>query len=371
MTTKASAIVPGDVRTRAEIRQAFGGSGQGGICPSVEKQSVNLYSDPAVGEVNGYYDGWLVEEDELGPTFEYTGAGKSGNQTFAGIAGSGNRAILRHAEQNRTLRVFTQVGLVPNSGTKTHQYLGEFTLDTLEPYVWRRVHGEDGKERNVIVFCLRPDGDFQRSSKNLIPAATDTTWELVPFEIVTAATLHRDPATTGEMLTSKQRKKKASPPRKAAENSATSGTFVVSEAFNKKMSLRSSAAAHIAVRREAELTRTYMAYLKSVGHKTGAFQIKVKGLTSTLKTDLYDATEHVLYEAKGSSAREEVRMALGQILDYSRYVRTKDHPEPPKRVILLPAAPDLDMFDLCKSHGVEIVYRTENGSFIGESLPAD
>jgi 5-methylcytosine-specific restriction protein A len=371
MVIKANAIVPGDVRTRAQIRQTFGGSGQGGICPSVEKESVNLYSDPAVGEVNGYYDGWLAEEDDLGPIFEYTGAGKSGNQTFAGIAGSGNRAILRHAEQNRTLRVFTQVGLVPDSGTKTHQYVGEFTLDTLEPYVWRRVHGNDGKDRNVIVFRLRPDGEFQRLSENLIPAATETSWELVPFEIVTAATLHRAPATIGELPTPKRRKEKASSLRKAVENSATSGTFVVSEAFNRKMSLRSSAAAYIAVRREAELTRTYMAYLKSVGRKTGAFQIKVKGLTSTLKTDLYDATEHVLYEAKGSSAREEVRMALGQILDYSRYVRTEDHPEPPKRVILLPAEPDLDMFDLCRSYGVDIVYRSDNGSFIGEPVPAE
>ncbi|MGW7606317.1 hypothetical protein ACWGKW_03350 [Streptomyces sp. NPDC054766] len=371
MVTEVDAIAPGYVRTRAEIRRVFGGSTQGGICPSIEKRSVNLYSDPAVGELNGYYDGWLAEDDELGPTFEYTGAGKSGNQTFAGAAGTGNRAILRHAEQGRTLRVFTQVGQLPNSGTKTHRYLGEFTLDALEPYVWRRVHGEDRKERDVIVFRLRPDGEIQQAPKNLVPRAEKTTSELVTFEVVTAATLQSDPATTGILPASKKRRNKSSTLRKAAENAATSGSFVVSEAFNKKMSLRSSAAAHIAVRRKAELTRTYMAYLRSVGRTTGAFQIKVKGLTSTLRTDLYDATEHVLYETKGSSAREDVRMALGQILDYSRYVRTEEHPEPPKRVILLPAEPDLDMFDLCQSCGVEIVYRSENGSFIGESVPAD
>src|ERR1044072_5443117 len=110
MTTSVEEINPGDVRTRAEIRAAFGGSPQGGICPSEGKYSVNLYSDPDVGEQTGYYDGWLAEEDELGPVFEYTGAGKSGNQTFEGVAGSGNRAILRHAEQKRVLRVFTRVG---------------------------------------------------------------------------------------------------------------------------------------------------------------------------------------------------------------------------------------------------------------------
>ncbi|MET8855330.1 hypothetical protein [Streptomyces sp. NPDC004579] len=371
MTTEVDTIMPGNVRTRAEIKRIFGGSTQGGICPAIEEQSVNLYSDPSVGEANGYYDGWLAEEDELGPIFEYTGAGKSGNQTFAGLAGSGNRAILRHAEQGRALRVFTQVGRIPNSDTKTHLYVGEFTLDALEPYVWRRVHGEDGKERGVIVFRLRPDGEFKRSSGNVIPRAEKTVCELVLFEEVTAATLQSEPATTGMLPAVKKGRDKARSLRKAAENAATSGNFVVSEAFNKKMSLRSSTASHIAVRREAELTRTYTAYLQSVGHKTGAFQIKVKGLTSTLRTDLYDATEHVLYEAKGSSTREDVRMALGQILDYSRYVRTQEHAQPPRRVILLPAKPDLDMFDLCQSCGVEIIYRSENGSFIGEAVPAD
>ncbi|MFJ8024364.1 hypothetical protein [Streptomyces sp. NPDC096311] len=371
MATEVDAIVPGNVRTRAEIKRVFGGSTQGGICPAIEERSVNLYSDPSVGEVNGYYDGWLAEEDDLGPIFEYTGAGRSGNQTFAGSAGAGNRAILSHAEQGRTLRVFKQVGQDPKSAAKTHQYLGEFALDALEPYVWRRVHGQDGRKRNAIVFRLRPEGETQRSSNSLIPVAKETTCELVPLDVVTAATLQSDPATIGGLAFLKQPRNKSSSSRKAAKNAATSGTFVASEAFNKKMSLRSSTAAHIAVRREAELTRTYMAFLKSVGRKTGAFQIKVKGLTATLRTDLYDATEHVLYEAKGSSAREDVRMALGQILDYSRYVLTEDHAEPPKRVILLPAKPDLDMFDLCESYGVEIIYRSENGSFIGESVPVD
>ncbi|MET8285543.1 hypothetical protein AB0L42_12890 [Streptomyces sp. NPDC052287] len=369
MATEKDTIVPGNIHTRAEIRQVFGGSSQGGICPSVEERSVNLYSDPAVGEANGYYDGWLAEEDDLGPIFEYTGAGKSGNQTFAGLTGSGNRAILRHAEQGRTLRVFTQVGQVPHSGTKTHEYLGEFTLDALEPYVWRRVHGEDKKERNVIVFRLRPDGEVQHSQNNVIPVAEETMGELVPFEIVTAASLQSDPATTGALPSLQKQRSKSKSLRKAAENAATSGSLVVSETFHKRMSVRSSTAAHIAVHRKAELTRTYMAYLKSIGRKTGAFQIKIKGLTSTLRTDLYDATGHVLYEAKGSQSREDVRTALGKVLDYSRYVRTEEHQEPPKRVILLPAKPDLDMFDLCESYGVEIVYMSENGSFVGESVP--
>ncbi|WP_435129106.1 hypothetical protein [Actinacidiphila sp. bgisy144] len=364
MTASVEVINPGDVHTRAKIRAVFGGSPQGGICPSGHKNSVNLYSDPDVGEQAGYYDGWLAEQDDLGPVFEYTGAGKSGDQTFDGTAGSGNRAILRHAEQGRVLRVFTRVGKIPGSGKKTHRYLGTFTLDGMQPYVWRRVHGEDGQDRSVIVFRLRPDGTVQHVAQDVIPPAEETTAEFVAYQAVTAAMFQSEPATTGALPLPKQRVRKGTSGRKATPNAETSGTFVVPEAFGTKLSIRAATAATIAVRHEAELTQAYQAHLESAGHKTGAFQIKVKGLTSTLRTDLYDATDHVLYEAKGSNSREDIRMALGQILDYSRYIKTSEHEGEPKRVILLPAAPTPDMYTLLDRYDVQVVYRSDDGHFV-------
>ncbi|MFJ5020115.1 hypothetical protein [Streptomyces goshikiensis] len=369
MTASVEVINPGDVRTRTEIRAAFGGSPQGGICPSDDMHSVNLYSDPDVGEQAGYYDGWLAEEDELGPVFEYTGAGKSGDQTFDGVAGSGNRAILRHAEQERVLRVFTRVGKLPRSDTKTHRYLGMFTLDGMQPYVWRRVHGEDGEERSVVVFRLRPEGAVQHAAQDVIPVAEETSAELVPFQAVTAAMFQSEPATSGALPLPKQRVRKGTTGRKAAPNAETSGTFVVPEAFGTKLSIRAATAATVAVRHEAELTQAYKAHLESAGHQTGAFQIKVKGLTSTLRTDLYDATDHVLYEAKGSNSREDIRMALGQILDYSRYVKTSEHEGEPRRAILLPAAPAPDVYTLLDRYDVEVVYRSDDGRFVGPLVP--
>ncbi|MFB6437361.1 hypothetical protein ACFCVY_11340 [Streptomyces sp. NPDC056411] len=370
MTASVETINPGDVRTRTEIRAAFGGSPQGGICPSEEMQSVNLYSDPDVGERAGYYDGWLAEEDELGRVFEYTGAGKIGDQTFDGVAGSGNRAILRHAEQDRVLRVFTRVGKLPGSDTKTHRYLGTFTLDGMEPYVWRRVHDEDGHERNVLVFRLRQEGAVQHAAQDVIPAAAETTAEFVPFRAVTAAMFQSDPATSGALPLPQQRVRKGSSAGKAAApNAETSGTFVVPEAFSTKLSVRAASAATVAVRHEAELTQAYKAYLDSLGHQTGAFQIKVEGLTSTFRTDLYDATDHVLYEAKGSNSREDVRMALGQILDYSRYVEMPSHDGEPTRVILLPAAPAPDLYSLLDRYEVGVVYRADDGGFVGAAVP--
>ncbi|WP_158713439.1 hypothetical protein [Streptomyces sp. NRRL F-525] len=369
MTASVEVINPGDVRTRAQIRAVFGGSPQGGICPSTSKHSVNVYSDPDVGERVGYYDGWLAEEDELGAVFEYTGAGKSGDQTFEGTAGTGNRAILQHAEEGRVLRVFTRVGKVPGSDTKTHRYLGSFTLDSMEPYVWRRVHGENGQERNVIVFRLRADGDVQHAEEDVIPPAEKTVGEFVPFRAVTAAMFQSDPATSGSLPLPKQRVRKGRTPRKPAPNAETSGTFVVPEAFGTHLSIRAATAATVAIRHEAELTQAYKAHLDAAGHQTGAYQIKVKGLTSTLRADLYDATAHVLYEAKGSSSREDLRMALGQILDYSRYVDMPEHDGEPKRVVLLPAAPAPDMYALLDRYDVGVVYRSDDGRFVGDAVP--
>jgi hypothetical protein len=80
MMTSAAKIEPGDVPTREKIRPVFGGAPYGGICPAIAEKNVIVYSDPEVGEKLGYHDGWLVEEDELGAVFEYTGAGESGDQ---------------------------------------------------------------------------------------------------------------------------------------------------------------------------------------------------------------------------------------------------------------------------------------------------
>lgn len=96
-------ILPGEVRTRAEIHAVFGGSPQRGIAPSIEKRSVVLFSDPEEAAVWGYQDGWLAEEDGRGPIYEYTGASSDGDQTFAGARGSGNRAVLRHSQQGRMI----------------------------------------------------------------------------------------------------------------------------------------------------------------------------------------------------------------------------------------------------------------------------
>lgn len=150
-----SQLQPGTTATRAQIRDLYGGSNQGGIVPSNTSNSVLLFSDPAVGHGYGYHDGWASEEDDGGRVFEYTGAGAVGDQAFTG----GNKAILNHVEAGRTLRVFVATGTAPGSQAKLHRYEGEFRIDARQPYQMREALDGAGDTRQVIVFRLRPVGD--------------------------------------------------------------------------------------------------------------------------------------------------------------------------------------------------------------------
>ena len=79
---------------------------------------------------------------------------------------------------------------------------------------------------------------------------------------------------------------------------------------------------------------------------------------TTLYSDLADVTENVLYEAKGSAERMSVRLALGQVLDYGRYV------DQSRLAVLLPEAPAADLVELLELHNVGCVVQTNPDNFI-------
>jgi hypothetical protein len=136
-------LEPGDTARRVELHDEYGGGRQGGISPSRTTPNVLIFTDPRAGSQHGYiYDGWDSTDPAL---FRYTGEGQNGDQRMA----SGNRAILEHAEQGRSLRLFKGVrGQV--------RYVGEFKLDP-DPFELRRAPASgSGPDREVIVFRLRP-----------------------------------------------------------------------------------------------------------------------------------------------------------------------------------------------------------------------
>ncbi|RFS81362.1 hypothetical protein D0T12_32540 [Actinomadura spongiicola] len=316
-------VKPGTVTTRAEMKDLFGGGPQGGIVPSATTPNVLCYSDPSAGEQSGYFDGWLPEDDEHGPVFEYTGHGED-NQTFVGLKGTGNRAILHHVDDGRVLRVFKATGgTVPGTGIMYQRYVGAFQLDVEQPYIVRQKPNKQGSMRRVLVFRLRPAGEYERLPKDVIPPSDDTTATTVPADVTTSA-------------------------------------IVEPETNKKTKSSRSAAPKTEAERREAKLADRFLEHMDSHGHTMKRFQIKVKGSSSTLLTDLYDETAHILYELKGTSTREAIRMAIGQLYDYRRHVS----PPNPALAVLLPSEPNDDLKALLEGLGIQLVYG--NGtSFVG------
>lgn len=93
-------VAIGEVISRKDLHDRYGGRRQGGISPSRKSPDVLIFSDTSTGRLHGYiYDG----PDAGDPTlFHYTGEGQTGDQRMI----SGNRAILDHVSQGRALRLF-------------------------------------------------------------------------------------------------------------------------------------------------------------------------------------------------------------------------------------------------------------------------
>lgn len=317
-------IKPGDKRDRTEIRKVWGGSPQGGIAPSKESESVLIYSDPGRGERLGYHDGWIADPDgEL--VFEYTGHGPTGDQKMW----IGNKAIRDHAAQSRTLRVFAATG-EPNRKPQEFEYLGEFELDGSEPFYEREVPDENGVPRMVFVFRLRPVGEVAVEDGHRLPPARATT-----------ATRWKPP----------------SPQDVAAE---TAGRIIPSERNTRTRTTRKAVGEAVVERLEAELCARFEAHLSAHGHAAHRYEIRVEGERGIQRTDTFDASAKVLYEAKAEADRDSIRMAIGQLLDYRRHME----PDPAALAILLAEAPRDDLRDLIASVGMSLVYE-QDGAFVG------
>ncbi|MES9519894.1 hypothetical protein [Streptomyces capoamus] len=326
-----ASITPGLLTTRADMDELFGGGSQGGILPSTTTPNILIYVDHDSGTQYGYEDGWLAEEDELGPIFEYTGQGTSGHQTFLGTKGSRNAAVLYHAEAGRSLRVFMAAGKVPgsSSGAKQQRYVGEFALDLKQPYTVREAKDRHGKQRRIIVFRLRPTGDYQRLPQDQVRTADQTQARRVLATVATTKLPEPKTTTTKKVP---PRRKRAAESRRAAQPSL------------------------IAELRQSALRDDYFQELIDTGHEVFAYQIKIAGTTTILTTDLYDATAHELYAVRGDSSREEVRTAVGQLKDYVRHVEPR-----PQLAALFPEKPQDDLVDLLHVEGISVVYQDDHG----------
>jgi 5-methylcytosine-specific restriction protein A len=138
----------GEAYTRQSINATFGGSVYSGIAPSSRSGTVLLYTDPEKEAQLGYKAGWEVERDGVRPFMWYAGEGSSLTR--------GNRALLRHREESRVLRVFQASGTVHGSSTKVFRYVGEFETDHVRPFEMGSAPDQNGEMRQVFHFRLRP-----------------------------------------------------------------------------------------------------------------------------------------------------------------------------------------------------------------------
>ncbi|WP_326651870.1 restriction endonuclease [Streptomyces anthocyanicus] len=300
-------LKPGDQIERKALHSKFGGRTQGGIGPSAKTPNVFVFTDPVAGEKHGYYDDWMPDG-----RFHYSGEGQYGDQRMI----SGNASILNHRAEGRTLRVFQGA-----RGTVT--YRGEFTVDQEDPwYSADAPETNDGPLRKVIVFRLNP---------------VDTT--------------PQEPATKlGRLLVSQPNQVDDLP----LERNENETTFV-----------NPNQEPYEADRKEARLVKAFADYLMSNGHQSGRQRILPPGESRPLFTDLHVKRLGLLVEAKGSVTRENIRMAIGQLADYSRFV---DHTI---RGILLPSQPREDLLALAKSQGCAVIW-PEGKGFVStnpEALP--
>ncbi|KQZ88876.1 hypothetical protein ASD62_05730 [Phycicoccus sp. Root563] len=130
-------------------------------------------------------------------------------------------------------------------------------------------------------------------------------------------------------------------------------SFIVpDEALKVESSTHDQPARQMTVNRhEAQLVRLYREHL-------GVDTTRVR--TRAGVTDMVLPFEGGLevVEAKSSSSREAVRMALGQILDYCHHVA-----DVRAATVLLPARPDSDLLELAARLGVGVTYPSGEGDF--------
>ncbi|MYV94844.1 restriction endonuclease [Streptomyces sp. SID1034] len=287
-------LEPGDAIERKQLHTRYGGRTQGGIGPSAKTPNVMIFTDPIAGEKHGYYDGWMPDG-----LFHYSGEGQYGDQRML----SGNASILNHAVEGRALRVFQGA-----RGTVT--YLGQFEVQGW--YEADAPETGDGPLRKVIVFRLRPvDTSPQRPGTKL-----------------------------GRLL---------------AGQAETVTQIDIEQHETEKSFVQPSQEPYEAERREGKLVQQFSDYLRLKGWSVTRHRILPSGETRPLLTDLYVPDLGLLVEAKGSVTRENVRMAIGQLADYGRFV------EAPSQAILVPSQPRQDLIDLVRSTGQAFIWPEGKG----------
>jgi hypothetical protein len=283
---------------RREVHDLVGGgSRQNGMTRVGSSDNFLLFSSSSGNRYGYNFDGWKSDR-----AFHYTGEGQLGDQVFT----RGNMQLRDHLERGLRPRLFEE------AGRSRVRYLGEFRVDEGHPWYPEEASDRLRDLRKVIVFRLLPVDAEEPPTSQKGPAASKPTVRDVTMEAHVAETFQQEPRREPT----------------------------------------------VAERREAELVKRYTAWLESSGSTVTRKEIRLPDLGHALYTDLFDGHRSELVEAKSSASRHHVRLALGQLLDYARYV------EHESRAVLLPSDPGAELVELLHTVKIGCVYETTAGAFV-------
>jgi hypothetical protein len=306
----------GEVDSRTAIQARYGGSNSRGIsAPAAggDQKDVMLWWDPQRGREFGYDDGWTSD----GSTFFFSGTGVEGDQQF-GAPLQENGRVRDHVANGDRIRLLKYLG------KNRVRYVAELRL-----VQWHVRDGEDrkGNLRKLIQFQFVPVGPAVQEPGDL---------ERPPLrEAPAPAPLEPPPAEPGEAALERLHSKE----------------------FRRHLMTQQL----VCRRREAELVHAFAQWLSvTFGRNVTGYEIPYGVEGRNLRADAYlpprEDAGGILFEAKSSAAREHVRLAIGQLLDYRRYIETE-----PKLAVLTPTPVPSDMLELLDELGIGIVWQSGDG----------
>jgi hypothetical protein len=287
----------GDTVLRRELHAAYGGQQQGGIITPKSIPDILVITSPESGARHGYDRFEGLQEDG---SFLYTGEGQYGPQQFV----RGNAALRDAAQNDRPIRLFTRQGT-------SVTYVGNFTTGE-PPFSIETIPDSDGRPREGIIF------------------------KLVPVDADVKALEPRPEVHTGRAL-------------------ATSWTPPESSSYLVGAPLIPGV--RVASRIEFELQKDFGRWISARGETPQRLRLDSAG--ATIEPDLYVQESGWVVEAKKSPAREYVRSAIGQVLDYALLARESGRAAVP--VILLPSRPVAHLETLLSELGILLVVRAHEG----------
>ncbi|MGI9586218.1 MAG: hypothetical protein ACR2N7_11580, partial [Acidimicrobiia bacterium] len=144
-----------------------------------------------------------------------------------------------------------------------------------------------------------------------------------------------------------------------AVSAPTSELIPVEQVLVSSFTQEGSGEITVAQRREGALVDSFKSHLEREDHETARHRITIPESSHPLYTDIVDTTANTLYEAKSSASRHNIRLAIGQLLDYRRWIE----PRPDYLAVLVPTKPAPDMLTLLNELGIRCTWQDSPGVF--------